>query len=171
MKLETNRITIVALTENQLEKYLIMENVLENELRLTIVPIPRTINDRVKNAITSKLLPAIKKTPDKYLFYTFWTIIDKVQNCMVGDLCFKGPPNENGEIEIGYGTYPAFQGKGYMTEAVNQMAQWAFRQENVKSIIAQTDPSNSASQRILENNDFLNLGQSDEYINWKLSKE
>lgn len=171
MKLETNRITIVALTKNQLESYLVTDNALEKELGLTIIPVPRTINDRVKNAITTKLLPAMNKYPKEYLFYTFWTIIDKEQNCMIGDLCFKGPPNENGEIEIGYGTYPAFQSKGYMKEAVNKISQWAFRQENVKSIIAKTDASNIASQRILENNNFLNLGQGDEYINWKLSND
>ena len=170
MKLETNRISIVALTKNQLENYLITNNVLEKELGLIIITIPRTINDRVKNAITTKLLPAIKENPEKYLFYTFWTIIDKEQNCMVGDLCFKGTPNVNGEIEIGYGTYPTFQNKGYMIEAVDQISKWAFQQENVKSIIAQTDPTNIASQKILEKNNFLNLGQGDEYINWKLNK-
>ncbi|QBZ98339.1 GNAT family N-acetyltransferase [Flavobacterium sangjuense] len=171
MKLETTRISIVALTKNQLENYLIADNILENELGLTIIPIPRTINDRVKNAITTKLLPAINESPKDNLLYTFWTIIDKAQNCMIGDLCFKGPPNDDGEIEIGYGTYPAFQGKGYMKEAVNQMALWAFQQENVKSIIAKTDPSNIASQRILENNNFLNLGQEGEYITWKLNND
>ncbi|MEO5777599.1 MAG: hypothetical protein ABIQ27_11900 [Flavobacterium sp.] len=108
MKLETKRISLIALTKIQLENYLIAENVLEKELGLTIIPIPRTINERVKNAITTKLLPAIEETPKDYLFYTFWTIIDKEQNCMVGDLCFKGPPNEEGEIEIGYGTYNCF---------------------------------------------------------------
>ncbi|MEO5777598.1 MAG: GNAT family protein [Flavobacterium sp.] len=58
-----------------------------------------------------------------------------------------------------------------MIEAVNTISQWAFEQENVKSIIAQTDPSNIASQKILENNNFLNLGLGDEYLNWKLSKK
>ena len=36
---------------------------------------------------------------------------------MIGDLCMVGEPNADGEIEIGYGTYEQFQGKGFMTKS------------------------------------------------------
>ena len=62
-----------------------------------------------------------------YLFSTLWTIILKEENKMVGDLCFVGEPDAEGEIEIGYGTYDEFRKRGYMTEAVNGMINWAIK--------------------------------------------
>lgn len=57
-------------------------------------------------------------------------------NKMVGDLCFMGEPGESGEIEIGYGTYEEFRQKGYMTEAVGGMIQWAHGQPGVYAVLA-----------------------------------
>ena len=37
---------------------------------------------------------------------------------MVGDLCLMGEPDENGMVEIGYGTYEDFRKRGVMAEAV-----------------------------------------------------
>ena len=54
---------------------------------------------------------------------------------MVGDLCIVGEPNANGEIEIGYGTYEEFQNKGFMTEVVRGIIEWAKAQITVKSIL------------------------------------
>lgn len=44
---------------------------------------------------------------------------------MIGDLCIVGEPNQEGEIEIGYGVYDEFQGRGFMTEIVAGIAIWA----------------------------------------------
>lgn len=82
------------------------------------------------------------------------------------DVCFQGEPNEQGEIEIGYGTYEKHQGKGYMTEAVKGMLDWAAKQENVKAIIATTDKTNIASYTILEKNAFSKVSESKEQFHW-----
>ena len=87
---------------------------------------------------------------------------------MVGDLCFVGEPNENGEIEIGYGTYEEFQNRGFMTEAVDGMIQWAKKQPAVKSIIADTDKSNTASYLVLLKNGFIKTGETDLLLKWQL---
>jgi len=55
---------------------------------------------------------------------------------MVGDLCFMGAPNADGEIEIGYGTYQIFAGFGFMTEAVGGMISWVKKQSEIRVIIA-----------------------------------
>ncbi len=39
-----------------------------------------------------------------------------------------GEPNANGEIEIGYGTYDEFQGKGFLTEIVGGIIEWTKNQ-------------------------------------------
>lgn len=43
---------------------------------------------------------------------------------MVGDLCLIDETGVDGAIEIGYGTYDEFQGKGHMTEAVSGITKW-----------------------------------------------
>lgn len=73
-----------------------------------------------------------------YLYNTLWTVISKADNKMVGDICIVGEPNADGEIEIGYGTYDAFQGKGFMTEAVSGIISWAEEQPGVCAVIAST---------------------------------
>lgn len=76
----------------------------------------------------------------------------------IGDLCFKGL-GEDGVVEIGYGTYTGFEGKGYMTEAVMALVQWACRQSGVLRIEAETDKDNKASQRVLEKAGFVPSGE------------
>ncbi len=85
---------------------------------------------------------------------------------MVGDLCFMGLPNDNGEIEIGYGTYEDFRGNGYMTEAVGGMVGWAKTQPNIKKITASTDKTNRASYTVLQKNGFVKSGESDDLFHW-----
>ena len=85
---------------------------------------------------------------------------------MVGDICFYGEPNEEGEVEIGYGTYPAYQGNGYMTEAVAALIRWAREQPCVKKILASTDKTNVASYSVLVKNGFEKVGESDELFSW-----
>ena len=86
---------------------------------------------------------------------------------MVGDLCFKGKPNAAGEIEIGYGTYDEDQGKGYMTEAVGAMIQWATTQPKVKFITAETEKVNVASFKVLQKNGFKKEGEMNNLYAWR----
>jgi RimJ/RimL family protein N-acetyltransferase len=103
-----------------------------------------------------------------YLYSTLWTAISKTENKMIGDLCIVGEPNAAGEIEIGYGTYDAFQGRGYMTEMVGGMIEWAKAQKTVKAIVATTDKTNTASFKVLEKNHFIKISETDTSFHWKL---
>ncbi len=168
MNIQTQRLRIIPLTKEQLVNYSTPDYSLENSLNVNLIP--RIVPEFLANVINNKILPSVSNPSKNYLYYTFWTIIAKQENIMVADCCFKGEPNENGEIEIGYGTYPAFEGKGFMTEAVGAMVRWAFEQPNVQAVIAQTDPSNIASQKILQKNNFVQYGQTTENILWRIDK-
>jgi [ribosomal protein S5]-alanine N-acetyltransferase len=168
MKLETKRLILIPLNEYQLLKYVINNGDLERELNVEVSE--RVVAERVVNAIQSKILPAMSDVSKNQLYYTFWTIIDKQLNRMVGDMCFKGEPNEKGEIEIGYGTYSDFRNKGYMTEAVNEIIKWALEQNGVETVLAQTDPNNSASHKVLEKNKFEIYDQVINNMFWRLKK-
>jgi RimJ/RimL family protein N-acetyltransferase len=166
MKIETNRLTIIPLTYNQLVKYIHIDNSLEAVLNLN--PTVRSISPELKEALEQTILPAVADTSKNYLYSTLWTMISKAENKMVGDLCFVGEPNDDGEIEIGYGTYEAFRAKGFMTEAVGGMIGWAEKQPGVKAIVASTDKDNIASFTILTRNNFIKTSESDTMFNWSL---
>ena len=84
-------------------------------------------------------------------------MIEKTDGTHIGDLCFKGL-REDGIAEIGYGILEKHQGQGYATEAVRAACRWAFQHEEVKSLEAETDAGNAASQRVLQKCGFLPNG-------------
>ena len=164
--IETERLLIKPLTYNQLVKYTLCDNSLEKEL--TLNETTRTISAELKEALEQTILPSVADETKNYLYSTLWTAISKTENRMVADLCIIGEPNDNGEIEIGYGTYEGFQGKGFMTELVAGIIKWSKSQPRVKSVIASTNKDNIASFKVLQNNDFLKIGETDILFNWKL---
>lgn len=164
--IETERLILKPLTYDQLVKYTKCDNSLEEELNLNETS--RTISSELKEAIEQTILPGVADKTRNYLYSTLWTAISKAENKMIGDLCIVGEPNADGEIEIGYGTYDEFQGKGFMTEIVGGIIKWTKTQSKVKSIIASTDKTNTASFKVLEKNNFIKVGETEILFNWKL---
>jgi [ribosomal protein S5]-alanine N-acetyltransferase len=164
--IQTERLILQPLTCGQLVKYIAADGSLENELRLNATS--RTISPELKEALEQTILPNVADNTKNYLYATLWTAILKADNVMIGDACFKGEPNAAGEIEIGYGTYDEFQGKGFMTEMVAGMIGWAKMQPLVKAVIASTSKTNTASFKVLQKNKFIKVGETDEEYQWKL---
>jgi RimJ/RimL family protein N-acetyltransferase len=164
--IETKRLILKPLTHEQLIKYIRLDNSLEIELNLNETS--RTISPELKEALVQTILPNVADISKNYLFSTLWTVILRKENKMVGDLCFLGEPNAEGEVEIGYGTYEEFRKRGFMTEAVAGMIKWAEKQPNIRSIIASTEKSNIDSFSILERNNFIKSGETETLYNWGL---
>ncbi len=163
--IETERLLLKPLTYEQLVKYIKCDNSLEIELKLNETS--RTISSELKEAFERTILPNVADNSKNYLYSTLWTAISKIDNKMVGDLCIVGEPNADGEIEIGYGTYDEFQNKGFMTEVVSGMIEWAKTQPEIKAIVASTDKTNTASFKVLEKNSFIKIGETEALFNWK----
>ncbi len=164
---ETKRLLLKPLNYNQLVKYIKADDSLEEELQLNSNG--RMVPEILKEKMTLNILPKVADANINYLYATLWTAINKEENQMVCEVCFKGEPNADGEIEIGYGTQPQFQGKGFMKEAVGGMIEWAKTQPNVKSIFAQTLKDNAASYTILERNNFIKVGETETLFQWRLT--
>ena len=103
-------------------------------------------DEELKKAYT-EMLEGCLRHPNQWDWYAIW-MIEKTDGTHIGDLCFKGI-RENGVAEIGYGILEEHQGRGYATEAVQAACRWAFRHAEVKSLEAETDAENTASQRVL----------------------
>lgn len=165
--IETDRLIIQPLTHSQLVKYMRCDHSLEAELQ--VFAFPRSLSPELVDALEYAILPNVADPTNNYLYHTLWTAITKEHNTMIGDLCFVGEPNELGEVEIGYGTYPAFQGQGYMTELVAGIITWASLQPAIKSIVASTEKANKASHQVLIKNNFVKRGETETMFHWRLT--
>ncbi|MEM8680807.1 MAG: GNAT family N-acetyltransferase, partial [Planctomycetota bacterium] len=78
---------------------------------------------------------------------------------VVGSCAFKGPPDDDGVVEIAYFTYPGYEHLGYATAMAVKLLDLASRSSSVKQVIAHTLPQVSASTRVLEKVNMRFVGE------------
>ena len=86
-----------------------------------------------------------------------YQVVERATEVVVGGAGFKGPPRA-GVIEVGYGLAASARGRGYATEAVRALVGLAHDHANKLSVEAETDPGNTASQRVLLRAGFTHMG-------------
>ncbi|MEU8272084.1 GNAT family N-acetyltransferase [Sphaerisporangium sp. NPDC049002] len=59
-----------------------------------------------------------------------------------------------GQAMVGYSLLRRFRGRGFMTRAVDLLAEWAFANLPLHRLVAGTDPDNTPSHRVLERAGF-----------------
>jgi ribosomal-protein-alanine N-acetyltransferase len=166
--LETERLLILPLNPEELSIYLLADGKLEMVLGLPNTG--RTVSPDVRTMVEEFTIPKMAKAgKEEWPFITFWIAIEKSTKNIVAELGFKGAPDSRGFIEIGYGTMPSQRGKGYMTEAVFAMIEWAKKQVTVRGVLAEIKEDNLGSIRVVEKNNFRRYGRKDKMILWKIS--
>lgn len=91
--------------------------------------------------------------------YGGFLAVEPALDAVVGIGGFKGPPTSDGAIEIAYGTFPPFEGKGYATATAAALIALARRHPKVRLIFAHTLPERDASCRVLEKNGLRFIGE------------
>lgn len=167
MEIETERLRITALTPEQLDWWLNDLPRLEEKMNCSYQAEPL---EGIFKEIVSGQLEITRQDSENYLWHSFWLLIRKSDNVVVGSADFKNVPDEKGQVEIGYGLGKAFEHEGYMTEAVRAMCSWAKEQEGVSCIIAETEADGFASQRILKRCGFTEYAGNDT-IWWRMQPE
>lgn len=164
MIIETERLELILLTANQLKLWIEDIHSLERELNCSYRAelMEGFFLEIVKNQYEITIGDF-----ENYLWHSFFLLIRKEDRVVVGSADFKDIPNENAEVEIGYGLGKEFEHKGYMTEAVKAMCKLALKQNGVENIIAETDLDGFASQRILERVGFKKYYEANT-IWWRL---
>lgn len=137
-------------------KRLVIRVAADEEMRAMI----EAEKDEGLKAAYGEMLAYSTAHPAQRPWYAAWLIALPTGE-RIGDLCFKGL-GDDGTVEIGYGLLPAWQGKGYATEAVTAAVAWAATQPGVRKIEAETDPDNAASRRVLAKAGFLPTGEDGE---------
>ena len=80
--------------------------------------------------------------------------IQKHEGVLLGTCGFKGKPNEEGGVEIGYEIVKAHRNRGYATEIARLLVEMAFQADQVNVVLAHTLAEENASVRVLKKNGF-----------------
>ena len=97
----------------------------------------------------NKLKQRLIDYPNEYPLATDFLIIIKNIKTVIGSIDFKYLPNEEGVSEIGYGMTIKYEGKGYMSEAVNLMLNYG-KENGITTVLADTTYQNEKSQNVLK---------------------
>ncbi len=165
--IETPRLRLVPLSERQLGLCLHNLPAFETDLGF---PFAREVVDMaVLRALGMKLRKMKLAVPSTHEWYTYWLIVLKEERVGAGLVGFKGFPDEGGATEIGYGIAHRFQNKGYMTEAVRGLVDWAFTHPFCQTVTA-TTVKNPASNRLLEKMGAQLVEQNDGSASWRITR-
>ncbi|MCW2598226.1 MAG: N-acetyltransferase [Frankiales bacterium] len=86
---------------------------------------------------------------------TFLVVHDGV---VVGDCGWFGPPDEDGEVEIGYGLAPSARRQGLGRASVVLLLDWV-RARGARAVRAEVLPGNLPSLRLLAGLGFTDIGE------------
>lgn len=168
MKIETDRLLLVPLSAADLRSMVRDKKLTANKLCWNS---PSEELDPNMSSIYLLKAANIDKDQTHALFYTYWTIILKKSATLIGEIGLKGIPGNKGEVEVGYGlAAPEWYGNGYMTEALKAFIDWAFMQAGVRCVIAETEKTNLASQKVLQKAGMFFLKEEFDYFWWKIGK-
>ncbi|UAC49716.1 GNAT family N-acetyltransferase [Bacillus aquiflavi] len=149
MKLETKRLSIIPCTKQTIE--IAMKQNYDHGPQI------------------QTYLELLKEDPS-LLYWGVWLVIRKNDGVIIGDIGFKGKPDKNKTVEVGYGFLESFWNQGYATEAVGALIKWAFDTSKVKKVVAETLQNNYGSMRVLEKLGMIKVNETKTMINWKIKQ-
>ncbi len=164
MTITTERLELRLLDARELGLWLDKLKMLERELecRYRATPLEGAFAQVVRGQ-----LAATEADRQNAVWHSFFLLIRKSDRVVVGSADFHDKPDENGEVELGYGLGADFEHQGYMTECAAALCAWALSQPEVRAVTAQTDEDGFASMRVLERCGFVRR-EGGEGVWWEL---
>ena len=100
--------------------------------------------------VKTEVLGSLPRRIERWRKYGFGQlgVFDKESEKLIG-YCGLQPLNDTGEIEIYYGFYKDFWGKGLATETAKAVLRFGFEDARLPRIVAATHPNNTNSQKLL----------------------
>ena len=105
----------------------------------------------------------LRRAPEPCGWWLWYWLLPRVEGTgprwtAIGVGGFHGPPERDGQVEIGYAILPAYEGRGYATEAVRLLAGWALAQPGVRRLVAHVERRGVASLAVLRRAGFSPAG-------------
>ncbi|MFC4736157.1 GNAT family N-acetyltransferase [Bacillus daqingensis] len=99
-----------------------------------------------------------------------WIIYLRDSDEVIGDIGFKGKPDNWHTVEVGYGIRKPYRLQGYATEALEAILNYCFQLTEVTRVTAECRHDNLGSIRVLENNHLFPETEHLQMVNWQLTK-
>ena len=151
--IETDRLLLVTLLPEEIESLIAGDT--ERAALLTGFTFPPDDPDR--GVDLSWHLRGLQADPNQ-LPWRIRLIVERSSNTVIGSINLKGPPNAEGDVEIGWGLNEDARGKGYATEASAAIVRWVSKQPRVATVSATIPDDNYSSQRVAERLGFARTG-------------
>lgn len=118
-------------------------------------------------------LNAVESQPEYAGWWAYYVVIEGEDRELAGLVGYKGPPSEDGTVEVGYGVLPEHQRRGYAVEATAALIGNAFADARVTRVIAETLPELIPSIGVMEKLGFAFEGEGSEpgVIRYTLPRE
>lgn len=107
-------------------------------------------------------LRMLASVPDMQRWAMYYVLERGESDVVVGTVGYKGPPDDAGTVEIGYGILEQYRGRGYATEAARALIDQAFADARVRRVIAETYPHLTASIAVMQKSGLTFLGEGSE---------
>jgi len=143
--IETSRLSIVVATEPILEAALRGDKSLSAALGAKVDHGWTEFGD----SIFRFSLEMIKKNPSDLIWWSYLPVL-KEENVLIGSCGYKGPPDKEGIVEIGYEIAEAYRNRGLATELAKGLTDFAFTQAEVKAVKAHTLAAVNPSGSVLK---------------------
>jgi RimJ/RimL family protein N-acetyltransferase len=80
--------------------------------------------------------------------FGLFVLVRKEDGLAVGGMGFHGAPDEEGRAEVGYDLVAGARGRGYASEALSALSEWALARDDVQLLCATVDADNLPSQGV-----------------------
>lgn len=145
--IETGRLKLIPFTGKHYDAILANDNIVLGKLLDVETPESWTLYEDAKEAIPA-LIGFFESLADDLSWGSYFIILHKERK-LIGTCGFKGKPDDENYVEIGYEVHPHFQNIGVGTEAAKALVDFAFTKK-IAGIKAHTLREENNSVRILK---------------------
>jgi len=143
-KIETQRLTLISASPTLLSAAIKGDDELSQILEIEVVKRWTAFGVQALEYTLVK----INSDPKEIGWWMYFPIL-KAENKLIGSGGFKGPPEKDGIVEIGYEINEHFRNQGLATEFAERLILHAFSIDQVQEVIAHTLAYNNASTKVL----------------------
>lgn len=110
------------------------------------------------------VLDRLGAAPEDAAWFFYFIVLARADadRILIGTAGYKGPPSQDGMVEVGYGIVSDHRRQGYASEAVRGLLARAFAVPALKTVTAETFPELTASIGVLRTCGFRLLGAGSE---------
>jgi [ribosomal protein S5]-alanine N-acetyltransferase len=109
-------------------------------------------------------LRQMRERPEIQEWFVYAVVLPDVERRMIGHAGFHGPPGVNAvkapdAVEVGYSIFEPYRRRGYATEVVRALIDWASDEHGIRRFIASISPENEPSLALVTRLGFKHTGQ------------